>query len=79
MPEEKITFVNGEPAKCGCQMEFSSGGGEYSDVLYVMPCPNHSPKSFGPVEVKRDKDGWWWHPASLNSMAAKIRRRTGPG
>jgi hypothetical protein len=62
MPEEKITFVNGEPAKCGCQMKFSSGGGDYSDVLYVMPCATHSPKPFGPVEVKRDEDGWWWHP-----------------
>ena len=23
MPEEKIVFVNSEPAKSGCQMEFS--------------------------------------------------------
>lgn len=43
-------------------MEFSPGGGHYSDVLYVMPCAAHSPKPFGPVEVKRDKDGWWYHP-----------------
>lgn len=62
MPDEKITFVNGEPAKCGCRMELSAGAGEYSDVLYVMPCSIHSPKVFGPVEVKRDETGWWWHP-----------------
>ena len=66
MPDEKITFVNGEPAKCGCRMEFSSGGGSYSDVLYVMPCAAHSPNTFGPVEVKRDKDGWWYHPSIPN-------------
>ena len=62
MPEEKIVFINGAPAKCGCKVNFSSGGGEYSDVLYVMPCAMHSPKRFGPVEVQRDKDGWWYHP-----------------
>ncbi|WP_430444893.1 MAG: hypothetical protein ACQZ2J_27720 [Pseudomonas piscis] len=62
MPEEKIVFINGAPAKCGCKMDFSSGGGEYSDVLCVMPCAMHSPKRFGPVEVQRDKDGWWHHP-----------------
>lgn len=63
MPEQKITFVNSEPAKCGCKMEFSSGGGHYSDVVYVTPCEAHSgSKPFGPVEVKRDADGWWHHP-----------------
>lgn len=63
MPEEKIVFVNSEPAKCGCKMEFSSGGGHYSDVVYVTPCQDHSGnKPFGPVEVKRDADGWWYHP-----------------
>jgi hypothetical protein len=62
MPDEKITFVNGEPAKCGCQMKFSSGGGDYSDVIWVTPCTDHSPKPFGPVEVKRDEDGYWSHP-----------------
>jgi len=61
MPDEKITFVNGAPAKCGCQMKFSSGGGDYSDVIWVTPCPTHSPKPFGPMEVKRDHNGWWWH------------------
>jgi hypothetical protein len=43
MPEEKLTFVNGEPAECGCQMKFSSGSGDYSDVLYVMPCATYIP------------------------------------
>jgi hypothetical protein len=62
MPEETIVFVNDGPAKCGCQMKFSSGGGDYPDVRYVTPCATHSPKAFGPVEVKRDKDGWWYHP-----------------
>lgn len=62
MPIEKISFVNGEPAKCGCLMKFSSGGGEYSDVVYVTPCAAHSPKPFGPAEVKRDENGWWNHP-----------------
>jgi len=61
--QQKITFVNNAPAKCGCTMEFSSGGGHYSDVLYVTPCDAHSgSKPFGPVEVKRDADGWWYHP-----------------
>ncbi|WP_216666615.1 hypothetical protein, partial [Pseudomonas aeruginosa] len=27
-----LTFINGRPAMCGCQVEYSSGGGEYSDV-----------------------------------------------
>lgn len=62
MPEQKITFVNGLPAKCGCKMEFSSGGGHDSDVLYVTSCEAHSgSKQFGPSEVKRDGNGWWWH------------------
>lgn len=62
MSDQKITFVNGKPAKCGCKMEFSSGGGHYSDVLYVTPCEAHSgSKPFGPSEVRRDGNGWWWH------------------
>lgn len=63
MPEEKITFMNSAPVKCGCTMKLSDGSGHYSDVLYVTPCKAHSDsKSFGPVEVKRDADGWWCHP-----------------
>ncbi len=27
---------------CGCQVEYSSGGGEYSDVIYVTLCAKHS-------------------------------------
>ena len=62
MPAEKISFVNGKPADCGCQIQYSSGGGEYSDVHYVTLCATHQVKRFGPVEVKRDEDGWWYHP-----------------
>jgi hypothetical protein len=68
MPEEKsakleqISFVNGAPADCGCVMKFSSGHGEYSDVHELTFCPAHGSKPFGPAEVLRDKDGWWWHP-----------------
>ncbi|AXF52952.1 MAG: hypothetical protein [Caudoviricetes sp.] len=39
---EKLAFVNGAPAACGCHHEFSSGGGEYSDVAYVHLCPAHT-------------------------------------
>lgn len=38
----KLTFINGRPAMCGCQVEYSSGGGEYSDVIYVTLCAKHS-------------------------------------
>jgi hypothetical protein len=61
MPEE-IIFVNHKPAECGCTSRFSDGGGQYSNVFYITPCSAHSPKAFGPVEVVRDKDGWWFHP-----------------
>ncbi|ERW30687.1 hypothetical protein Q031_06118 [Pseudomonas aeruginosa BWHPSA018] len=27
---------------CGCQVEYSDGGGEYSDVIYVTLCAKHS-------------------------------------
>lgn len=37
-----LTFINGRPAMCGCQVEYSSGGGEYSDVIYVTLCDKHS-------------------------------------
>ncbi|HHX6654889.1 TPA: hypothetical protein ACVGKT_001069 [Pseudomonas aeruginosa] len=37
-----LTFINGKPAMCGCQVEYSSGGGEYSDVIYVTLCAKHS-------------------------------------
>lgn len=49
---EEIVFVNSNPAKCGCTMRFSSGGGEYSDVLYVYPCKIHSDKD----HVIKDED-----------------------
>ncbi|HFE9974312.1 TPA: hypothetical protein ACGA0V_004632, partial [Pseudomonas aeruginosa] len=38
----KLTFINGRPAMCGCQVEYSSGGGEYSDVIDVTLCAKHS-------------------------------------
>jgi hypothetical protein len=62
MPGEKIEFVNGRTADCGCQMDFSNGGGEYSDVHRITPCSTHAVKPFGPVEVRRDENGWWHHP-----------------
>lgn len=37
----EIIFVNGK-SKCGCVMEFSDGGGEYSDVHTITPCAEHS-------------------------------------
>ena len=39
---QKLTFVNGAKAACGCRHEFSSGGGEYSDVAYVHLCALHA-------------------------------------
>jgi hypothetical protein len=36
-----LCFVNGE-SKCGCKIDFHSGYGEYSDVLYVTLCGTHS-------------------------------------
>lgn len=62
MPEEnRIAFVNYK-ASCGCKMDYRSGDGMYSEVHYIDPCPKHGGVAFGPVEVKRDKDGWWCHP-----------------
>lgn len=37
----QIVFVNGK-SKCGCVMEYSDGGGEYSDVHTITPCAEHS-------------------------------------
>ncbi|EJJ7183565.1 hypothetical protein NJK71_000353 [Salmonella enterica] len=37
----EIVFVNGK-SKCGCIIEFSDGGGEYSDVHTITPCAEHS-------------------------------------
>ena len=62
MPEEKIVFVNDKPASCGCQSSFSDGCGQFSNVFTVTPCAAHSPKPFGPLEVVRDDDGYWFHP-----------------
>lgn len=69
MPEEiekspeLLVIVNGKPAECGCTLAFSDGGGHYSDVHRITLCETHrTNKKFGPVEVVRDKDGWWWHP-----------------
>lgn len=39
---KKLTFVNGAKAGCGCRHEFSSGGGEYSDVASVHLCAMHA-------------------------------------
>lgn len=38
---DEIVFVNGK-SKCGCVMEFSDGGGEYSDVHHITPCNKHA-------------------------------------
>jgi hypothetical protein len=44
MPEEngtppvQLIIVNGQPAKCGCKMSFSDGGGHFSDVHYITLC-----------------------------------------
>lgn len=37
-----LTFVNGEPAKCGCHFSYSDGGGEYSNVGRVTLCAKHA-------------------------------------
>lgn len=37
-----LTFVNGEPAKCGCRFSYSDGGGEYSNVGRVTLCAKHA-------------------------------------
>lgn len=37
-----LTFVNGEPAKCGCCFSYSDGGGEYSNVGHVTLCTKHA-------------------------------------
>jgi len=63
MSEEKLIFVNGKPKSCECLLDYDSGGGQFSEVHSITLCSKHSGiKVFGPVEVKRDKDGWWWHP-----------------
>lgn len=41
---EKLTFVNGRDAKCGCKVKVSDGYGEYSDVIHVTLCDKHSSK-----------------------------------
>lgn len=41
---DSIVFVNGK-SKCGCEMKFSSGHGEYSDVHRITPCRIHAATS----------------------------------
>lgn len=36
-----IVFVNYKNAECGCQVIFSDGEGEYSDVIYIKLCSKH--------------------------------------
>lgn len=63
MPHEKLIFVNGKPKDCKCSLDYDSGGGHYSEVHSITLCAKHSPaQAFGPVEVKRDENGWWDHP-----------------
>jgi hypothetical protein len=69
MPEEngtppvQLIIVNWQPAKCGCKMSFSDGAGQFSDVHYITLCDTHrGGTGFGPVEVKRDENGYWDHP-----------------
>lgn len=57
----RIAFVNGQPAGCGCRIDFSSGGGEYSDVHYLTPCALHGGGVLL-VPVSRDEYGAWTHP-----------------
>jgi len=42
--EEKLTFINGENSECGCEMESKSGGGQYSDAVYIRLCHIHKSK-----------------------------------
>lgn len=44
MMDEEIVFINYNPARCGCVVEYSDGHGEYSDVITVRPCPEHKRK-----------------------------------
>lgn len=37
-----ITFINGNPAECGCRIQRSDGHGGYSDVITVRPCGRHN-------------------------------------
>jgi hypothetical protein len=49
-----IVFVNTHKAKnCDCVVEYSNGGGEYSDVIYVWLCDKHKVSVFG-KDVKDD-------------------------
>lgn len=50
---DKIVFVNGV-SKCGCVMEFSDGGGEYSDVHTITPCAAHSRPELGMTQLTTD-------------------------
>jgi hypothetical protein len=60
-------------------MSFRDGGGQHSDVNYIILCDTHrGATGFRPVEVKRDEDGYWDHPAPPPSTA-KIRRHILPG
>lgn len=36
-----FSIVNGNAFPCGCTARFSSGGGAYSDVIYVELCEEH--------------------------------------
>lgn len=79
----KLVFVNGKPAKCGCQVEYSSGGGEYSDVVYVSPCQQHSGRVLELVTENRialtpEYEGQWHADLYLDQEAplAKAEGRT---
>lgn len=64
----KIIFVNGK-SKCGCEMRFSDGCGEYSDIHEITLCETHSgacPAKMTPLPVERDQYGYWTHPVYSN-------------
>lgn len=46
MKSEELTFVNDEPAECGCEMEFSDGHGEYSNVVRIKLCRKHRKENY---------------------------------
>lgn len=64
----KIIFVNGK-SNCGCVMEFSDGGGEYSDVHHITLCAAHDKQALLD-ELEADKE-------QIKTLESRNRRLEG--
>ena len=56
-----LIFVNGNPAKCGCEIKVSSGHGVYSDSVTIKLCKYHQVPIADEIKNKELSGGGEWH------------------